>query len=79
MSSHRLRKILSVANKTESNLRSSDLGSSLRSADAFPVVASLPLKNTKGEKRRLEMRLRFAGYLGSYLINSIVKCWNRGF
>ena len=32
---------------------------SLRSADAFPVVASLPFE---GEKRRPEMRLRFAGY-----------------
>ena len=33
-------------------------GDSLRSADAFPVVASLP---PEGEKRRPEMRLRFAG------------------
>ena len=38
---------------------------SLRRADAFPVVASLPLKNSyfpDGEKRRPEMRLLFAGY-----------------
>ena len=38
---------------------------SLRTADAFPVVASLPPKNSyfsEGEKRRPEMRLRFAGY-----------------
>ena len=34
---------------------------SLRTADAFPVVASLPPKNR--EKRRPEMRLLFAGYL----------------
>ena len=33
---------------------------SLRAADAFPVVASLPPKE-EGEKRRPEMRLRFAG------------------
>ena len=49
--------------------------SSLRTADVFPVVASLPPKNnaceperqnnfyfSKGEKRRPEIRLRFAGY-----------------
>ena len=38
---------------------------SLRTADAFPVVASFPLKNSyfpEGEKRRPEMRLLFAGY-----------------
>ena len=38
---------------------------SLQTADAFPVVASLPPKNSyfsEGEKRRLEMRLRLAGY-----------------
>ena len=38
---------------------------SLRTADAFPVVASLPPKNSyfsEGEKQRPEMRLRFAGY-----------------
>ena len=38
---------------------------SLRTADAFPVVASLPPKNSyfsEGEKRRLKMRLRLAGY-----------------
>ena len=34
---------------------------SLRTAGAFPVVASLPPKNTEGEKRRLETRLLFAG------------------
>ena len=35
---------------------------SLRSADAFPVVASLLRKGGReGEKRRPEMRLRFAG------------------
>ena len=37
---------------------------SLRTADAFPVVASLPPKNSyfsEGEKRRPEMRLLFAG------------------
>ena len=37
---------------------------SLRTADAFPVVASLPPKNSyfsEGEKRRPEMRLRLAG------------------
>ena len=37
---------------------------SLRTADAFPVVASLSPKNSyfsEGEKRRPEMRLRFAG------------------
>ena len=33
--------------------------SSLRTANAFPVVASLP---PKGEKRRPEMRLLFASY-----------------
>ena len=33
---------------------------SLRTADAFPVVASLP---PEGEKRRPEMRLLLAGYL----------------
>ena len=32
---------------------------SLRTADVFLVVTSLPLK---GEKRRLEIRLLFAGY-----------------
>ena len=32
---------------------------SLRTADAFPVVASLP---PEGEKQRPEMRLLFAGY-----------------
>ena len=52
--------------------------SSLRTADVFPVVASLPSKNnacepdrqidfreryfSEGEKRRPEIRLRFAGY-----------------
>ena len=38
---------------------------SLRTADAFPVVASLPPKKSfsEEEKRRPEMRLRFAGYL----------------
>ena len=52
--------------------------SSLRTADVFPVVASLPPKNnacepdrqidfreryfSEGEKRRPEIRLRFAGY-----------------
>ena len=36
-------------------------GSSLRTADVFPVVASLP----EEEKRRPEMRLLFAGYKGS--------------
>ena len=38
---------------------------SLRTADAFPVVASLPPKNSyfsEGKKRRTEMRLLFAGY-----------------
>ena len=38
---------------------------SLRTADAFPVVTSLPLKNSyfpEGEKRRPEMGLLFAGY-----------------
>ena len=40
---------------------------SLRSADVFPVVASLPPKISenlfsKGEKRRPEIRLRFVGY-----------------
>ena len=37
---------------------------SLRTADAFPNVASLPPKNSyfsEGEKRRPEMRLLFAG------------------
>ena len=37
---------------------------SLRSADVFPVVASLPPKmvfGPEGEKRRPEIRLRFAG------------------
>ena len=35
---------------------------SLRTADVFPVVASLLPKNfSEGEKRRPEMRLRFAG------------------
>ena len=38
---------------------------SLRKADVFPVVASFPPKNnggiTEGEKRRPEIRLRFAG------------------
>ena len=34
-----------------------------RTADAFPVVASLPPKNSteEGEKRGPEMRLLFAG------------------
>ena len=39
---------------------------SLRTADAFPVVASLPPKNNsflEGEKRRPEMRLLFACYI----------------
>ena len=67
------------------------MGPSLRTADAFPVVASLPPKNrsdwptskqevlrhgnrfaarvrrryfSEGEKRRPEMRLLFAGYMG---------------
>ena len=42
---------------------------SLRTADAFPVVASLPPKNSYfsvGERRRPEMRLRFAGYLSCH-------------
>ena len=37
---------------------------SLRTADVFPVVASLPPENSyfsEGEKRRSEMRLLFAG------------------
>ena len=42
--------------------------SSLRTADTFPVVASLPLKNfSEGEKRTPEMRLLFAGYKDSGL------------
>ena len=44
--------------------KQSQLRDSLRTADAFPVVASLPPKNSyfsEGEKRRPEMRLRFAG------------------
>ena len=43
------------------------VGHSLQSADVFPVIASLPPKNTsffsEGEKRRPEIRLRFAGYV----------------
>ena len=37
---------------------------SLWTADVFPVVDSLPLKNKKirGEERRPKIRLRFAGY-----------------
>ena len=35
---------------------------SLRTADAFLVVAFLPLYFSEGEKRRPEMRLLFAGY-----------------
>ena len=38
---------------------------SLRTTDAFPVVASFPRKSSyfsEGEKRRPEMRLLFAGY-----------------
>ena len=47
---------------------------SLRTADAFPVVASLPPKIAtlflEGEKRRPEMRLLFAGYsLYSFMAN----------
>ena len=40
-----------------------ELHPSLRTADAFPVVASLPPKNffLEGEKRRPEMHLLFAG------------------
>ena len=35
---------------------------SLRTANVFPVVASRPPKNfSEGEKRRPEIRLRFAG------------------
>ena len=37
------------------------MGTSLRTADLFRVVASLPAE----EKRRPEMRLLFAGYKGS--------------
>ena len=43
-------------------------GTSLRTTEAFPVVASLPPKNSyfsEGEKRRPEMRLLFAGYTGT--------------
>ena len=44
------------------------LSCSLRTADAFPVVASLPRSYfSKGEKRRLEMRLLFAGYVSCRL------------
>ena len=40
--------------------------SSLRKADAFPVVSSLSPKNfSEGEKRRPGMRLLFAGYVTS--------------
>ena len=35
---------------------------SLRTADAFLVVASLPSKSEEAEMRRPEMRLLFAGY-----------------
>ena len=44
---------------------------SQRTADAFPVVASLPLKNSnfsEGEKRRPEIRLLFAGYHSTVLL-----------
>ena len=44
---------------------------SQRTAEAFPVVASLPLKNSnfsEGEKRRPEMRLLFAGYHSTVLL-----------
>ena len=42
--------------------------SSLRTADTFPVVASLPLKKfSEGEKRQPAMRLLFAGYKDSGL------------
>ena len=39
----------------------SRIQTSLRTADAFPVVASTLF--SEGEKRRLEMRLLFAGYI----------------
>ena len=51
---------------------------SLRTADAFPVVASLPPKiaceqqthfrSSEGEKRRPGMRLLFAGYFDLFLL-----------
>ena len=47
--------------RTNFNLRG-DPAISLRTADAFPVVASLPSNFSEGEKRRPEMRLVFAGY-----------------
>ena len=65
--------------------------SSLRTADVFPVVASLPSKNnacepegqndfreryfSEGEKRRPEIRLRFAGYDLSLLVLCINCAW----
>ena len=52
---------------------------SLRTADAFPVVAFLPLKNSVcEEKRRPEMRLLFVGYQKyySYLGNDTWPVWN---
>ena len=53
--------------------------SSLRKADAFPVVASLSPKNfSEGEKRRPKMRLLFAGYVTPYkgigLIDIVLAC-----
>ena len=45
---------------------------SLRIEDAFPVVPSLPPKNScfsEGERRRPEMRLLFAGYHSTCLNN----------
>ena len=47
--------------RTNFNLRG-DPAISLRTADAFPVVASLPSNFSEGQKRRPEMRLLFAGY-----------------
>ena len=46
----------------------SSTSDSLRTADAFPVVASLRRRYfSEGEKRRPEMRLLFAGYTSDWL------------
>ena len=63
MPSHRLRKILSVANKTDSNLRSSDLGSYL-------INKFIPLSNVGTEDTENSSAMKCRGFGGIALFYS---------
>ena len=66
-----LRKLILLAEILASNKSAlCRIASSLRTADVFPVVASLPPKK-EGRKQRPEIRLRFAGYIASLALSFV--------